>query len=237
MSRRFVVTAVAAGLIGAITPIAAEAAPLGSLTINDFTDTATDRSALLVVSFERDFGGNFGYRDLKHGRVEVKLTFASGDARTLTATGPAEDASLASTEGSDHSLAARDGRRLLIEASGFADPLKRIDVKTFAHPGDVVDHVIRKPVAVVACSELGDEFHDAFSAKRQARASTRFFQRRVRRLAHKVQDAQSAGDTTRAEALAAKLDAASRSFLIDRDLALLWGKRVGDVRFAENACP
>src|SRR4051812_47032896 len=196
----FFVSAVVAGLI-AFAAAPAQGAPEDSLTVSDLTTGAFERNALLDIEFEKYFDYSFGYGALKDAEVEVVLAFKSGKPTTLTVSGPIEHAKLKSSHAGDKSVAARDGRDLLIDASGFPAPLKRIDVITSIGTGDVVDHVIRKPVALEACDDLSAEFHAAFNENRKARFRTTALKRKQRKLENQIADAVDAGDTGAADRL------------------------------------
>jgi hypothetical protein len=231
----FIVAALAASVIAlAATP--AQAGHDGALTIFDLTTGAAKKSSLITVKFEDDFASSFGYGALDKASVVVTLTFESGDTRKLTVTGPVEDAGLTSSVSDDPTLAARDGRALLIEAAGFPEPLKRIDVETFAAPGDGVDHVIRKPVAQLDCTALLNQFHTTNVDGRHAHAGAHRLKRKQGKIAKKLADAESAGDTDRAHELRPRLAEVTYEFELTRDQAVLWGKREADLRLPVRPC-
>jgi hypothetical protein len=231
----FVAAVLTAGLV-ALTAAPAQAGHTGALTIADLTTGAFERNALLTIKFEKDFDYAFGYGSLKDAKVEVKLSFESGDPTRLTVSGPLENAQLTSTLNGDKSLAARDGHDLLIDASSFPAPLKRIDVKTFESPGNVVDGVIRKPVALEPCDGIDDAFHDAFRENRKARFRTTALAHKQRKLENQLDDALDAGNTSAADELQVKLDHVSTKFALKKAQALLWRKRSRDINFAGNSC-
>jgi hypothetical protein len=231
----FIVAALAAGLV-ALAAAPAQAGHGGALRISDLTTGAFERNALLTVKFEKEFDSAFGYGPLTDAKVKLRLSFESGDATILTVSGPPEDAQLDSTFSGDKSLAARDRHALLIDASTFPAPLKRIDLRTFESNGDLVDHVIRTPVAIQPCEDLDGAFHDAFRANRKARFRTTQLARKKRQLEHRFDDALDAGDTSEAEDLRAQLAGVSSTFGLKKGQALLWRKRSRDISFAANNC-
>lgn len=234
MNRRLVVPALVAGCIALIAPSAN--AQEDTLAIADLTTGAAARSALITITFSGNITDELGYGGLQNGSVVVKLTFESGQKRTLTISGPAEAPQFESTEPGDPSVAARDGRRLLVEATGFDDPLKRIDVKTFPGHGASYDHVIRKPVALLSCAQLDKQLNAASETESGWSRAADYLSKKEDKLARKLDDAQDAEDAQAIERIEARLDRVDRKLGLAVDATALWDRRIADLDDALRGC-
>jgi hypothetical protein len=239
--RRIVTPALVVGCIALIAPLSANAESLtaaqaDALAIADLTTGAAAKSALITITFLGDITDELGYGALEKGSVAVKLTFESEKTRTLTISGPAEAPQLESTEHGDLSVAARDGRRLLVEATGFDDPLKRIDVKTLPGHGGSYDHVIRKPVAQLSCTQLDRQLGVASETESGWSRQAKYLSKKEDKLARKLDDAQDAGDAQAIDRIEARLDRVDRKLGLAIDADALWGRRIADIDDALGDC-
>jgi hypothetical protein len=241
LNRRIVVPALVAGCIALISPLSANGQGLteaqgDALAIGDLTTGAATNSSLITITFLGDFTDEFGYGALRNGSVVIKLTFESDKTRTLTISGPAEAPRLESSERGDLSFADRDGRRLFVEASGFDDPLKRIDVKTLPGHGGSYDHVIRKPVALLSCTRLERQKDIAFDSRSAANRTASYLSKRERELGRKLAEAEDAGDTQAIDRIEARLDRVDRKRARAVDETALWDRRFDDLQIALRDC-
>jgi hypothetical protein len=248
VNRRIRVSALAVGCIALIAPLSANGmgatgharsltpAQEDALAIADLTTGAATKSSLITITFLGDITYGLGYGGLKKGSVAVKLTFESQKTRTLTISGPADAPQLQSTERGDLSFAARDHRRLLVEATGFDAPLKRIDVKTFAGHGGSYDHVIRKPVAQQSCTQLDHQLPVASENKSDASREAGDLSKRERKLARKLHEAEDTGDAQAIDRIELRLDHVDGKLALAVDATALWDRRVDDIRIALRGC-